>query len=196
VTSVRAHGAKIYGIDWAHNSSRELITCSLDKTVKVWDVNTVAISGSSDFMSRLPETSKFVPSSSVDEPRAVIHTDYPVWRARDLPFGKGVLSLPQRSANTLEMWRTALDDPEPESPVEIFPGHTDVVKEFVWRRGGRGIFTTFFTYADFAHVTLLKTGAIFSLSLGQKIGRYAFGPLKQRLWRYTILPANDVSRRG
>ena len=106
-------------------------------------MNTAAISDPSDFAQRLPETSELVPSSSVDEPRAVIHTDYPVWRARDLPFGKGLLSLPQRSADTLEMWRTALDDPEPEYPVESFEGHTDVVKEFVWRRGGRDIPTFF-----------------------------------------------------
>jgi len=25
-----------------------------------------------------------------------------------------------------------------ERPVEVFKGHTDVVKEFVWRKGGRG----------------------------------------------------------
>lgn len=25
-----------------------------------------------------------------------------------------------------------------ERPVEVFAGHTDVVKEFVWRKGGAG----------------------------------------------------------
>jgi hypothetical protein len=29
-----------------------------------------------------------------------------------------------------------------ERPVEVFSGHTDVVKEFVWRKGGPGEFCT------------------------------------------------------
>lgn len=72
----------------------------------------------------------------------MIHTTYPVWRARDLPFGKGVLSLPQRSETTLEMFVHASEGTgvDPDSPVEVFEGHTDVVKEFVWRRGGPGMF--------------------------------------------------------
>lgn len=72
----------------------------------------------------------------------MIHTTYPVWRARDLPFGKGVLSLPQRSETTLEMFAHASEGAgvDPDSPVEVFEGHTDVVKEFVWRRGGPGMF--------------------------------------------------------
>lgn len=74
-----------------------------------------------------------------------IHTialPYPVWRARDLPFGSGVLSLPQRGQCTLEMYsyrRTQpIEDTKPQVQVglvERFEGHEDVVKEFVWRRG-------------------------------------------------------------
>jgi hypothetical protein len=66
----------------------------------------------------------------------MITTRYPVWRARDLPFGGGILSLPQRSETALEMWATGNDT----VPVEIFEGHTDVVKEFVWRKGGLGTY--------------------------------------------------------
>ncbi|KAI0029908.1 hypothetical protein K488DRAFT_55342 [Vararia minispora EC-137] len=138
VNSINAHAAKIYGIDWAHNNSRELITCSLDKTIKVWDIHALP---SADTGARAYHPSdtptNLTPCGAVDDPRTVINTSYPVWRARDLPFGKGVISLPQRGSNTLEMWSTALDDPEPEYPVKDFDGHSDVVKEFVWRRGGR-----------------------------------------------------------
>ena len=86
------------------------MTCSLDKTIKIWDTQS-------------------------DDPNIVINTAYPVWRARDLPFGQGVLSLPQRGKTALEMF--AHDSIE---PVETFGGHTDVVREFVWRRGGQGLF--------------------------------------------------------
>ncbi|THH10378.1 hypothetical protein EW146_g8386 [Bondarzewia mesenterica] len=128
VTRIEAHTAKIYGIDWAHNSSREIVTCSLDKTIKVWDVHDLAF----------PASAYCAPKdgSSDYTPQTVIRTTYPVWRARDLPFGKGVMSLPQRGETALEMWTHGPDQPDPTLPIEVFEGHTDVVKEFVWRRGG------------------------------------------------------------
>ncbi|KAI0746476.1 hypothetical protein C8Q80DRAFT_1320359 [Daedaleopsis nitida] len=107
IQRIAAHGAKIYGIDWAHDRRNELVTCSLDKTIKIWDTQSA-------------------------QPNHVIHTSYPVWRARDLLFGQGVLSLPQRGETALEMY--AHEDPT--TPIETFEGHADVVKEFVWRRGG------------------------------------------------------------
>lgn len=76
---------------------------------------------------------EFYPSlPAPNEPARTISTSYPVWRARNLPFGHGVLSLPQRGAKDLEMYGDTS-----EHPVERFEGHDDVVKEFVWRnRGG------------------------------------------------------------
>ena len=76
----------------------------------------------------------------------MFNTSYPVWRARDLPFGRGVLSLPQRGENVLDMW--SYD--HPEEPVSILEGHSDTVKEFVWRRGGSGetIYFAFLPLAD------------------------------------------------
>ncbi|KAG5734715.1 hypothetical protein E4T56_gene8979 [Termitomyces sp. T112] len=109
IKSIKAHGANIYGIDWAHNRCDELVTCSLDKTIKIWDTSTEDL-----------------------EPKSTIHTTYPIWRARALPFGRGVLSLAQRGDTSLEMYAAGKTD----MPVERFEGHTDVVKEFVWRRGG------------------------------------------------------------
>ncbi|KAI0794847.1 hypothetical protein C8Q75DRAFT_847958 [Abortiporus biennis] len=114
VSRIAAHSAKIYGIDWAHERRNELVTCSLDKTIKIWDVQN--------------------PKNAKDqfEPHHTIQTAYPVWRARDLPFGHGVMSLPQRGETALEMFT-----PESKNdPIERFEGHTDIVKEFVWRRGG------------------------------------------------------------
>ena len=114
---IKAHNAKIYGIDWSHQLKNEIVTCSLDKTIKVWDIEVS------------PEEEKY-------EPISTICTTYPVWRARDLPFGRGVLSLPQRGETALEMWARG----EEAAPVHVYEGHTDVVKEFVWRKGGKGFF--------------------------------------------------------
>ncbi|KAA1477857.1 hypothetical protein DENSPDRAFT_829305 [Dentipellis sp. KUC8613] len=136
VQRIEAHTAKIYGIDWAHNSSREIVTCSLDKTIKVWDVQGISGGNATDSFRHPLDASSLAPQKCTYEPRTVINTTYPVWRARDLPFGKGVLSLPQRGENALELWTHGPNQPAPLVPVEVFEGHTDTVKEFVWRRGG------------------------------------------------------------
>ncbi|KAI6032602.1 hypothetical protein F5J12DRAFT_795392 [Pisolithus orientalis] len=114
---IRAHNAKIYGIDWAHARVSDIVTCSLDKTIKVWNVKE-AIST----------------EMAQQHPLTTITTRYPVWRARDLPFGRGVLSLPQRGETILEMWAQH----NPLTPAEVFEGHEDVVKEFVWRKSSIG----------------------------------------------------------
>jgi hypothetical protein len=53
-------------------------------------------------------------------PTSEIFASYPVWRARDLPFGKGLLSLPQRGEMALEMF----SHDNFVTPVERFEGHT------------------------------------------------------------------------
>ncbi|EJT99661.1 hypothetical protein DACRYDRAFT_117853 [Dacryopinax primogenitus] len=128
--TMRAHDTKIYGIDWSRRRRNELVTCSLDKTIKFWRF---------DEMSRLPHAplDNLPRSTSLEEkeftPTGVINTGYPIWRARHLPFGHGVLSMSQRGENTLDMWSYGA----PNKPVYQFEGHTNVVKEFVWRtRGG------------------------------------------------------------
>ncbi|KIS02247.1 vacuolar membrane protein [Cryptococcus deuterogattii 2001/935-1] len=126
ITTIHAHDAKIYGIDWDRQYRQKLVTCSLDKTIKFWTVPELggdASDSSVVYHSSLP---------AVSTPSYTIPTHYPVWRARNLPFGRGVLSLPQRGEKALEMF--GMDDP---APVERFAGHENVVKDFVWRmRGG------------------------------------------------------------
>jgi WD40 repeat protein len=123
VTQIRAHSSKIYGIDWSRSNRNEIVTCSLDKSIKTWDINA----------SDLQENPN-------PKPKATIQTNYPVWRARNLPFGEGILSLPQRGETTLEMYAKG----EPQERIETFEGHSDVVKEFVWREGAQGLFYLFF----------------------------------------------------
>ncbi|KAJ3871035.1 hypothetical protein F5051DRAFT_229217 [Lentinula edodes] len=75
---MRTHRS-IYGIDWSQTKPTEIVTCLLDKTIKVWDSKTMTL-------------------------RTRMKTGYPVWRARGLPFGRGVLSLAQRGETALEMF--------------------------------------------------------------------------------------------
>jgi hypothetical protein len=96
-----------------------------DKTIKFWSIDELSRGvtkySNVDFFPTLP---------APDIPAHTISTTYPVWRARNLPFGQGVVSLPQRGDKGLEMYSAS-------GLVERFEGHDDVVKEFVWRtRGG------------------------------------------------------------
>lgn len=116
--SIEAHTTKIYGVDWNRTRSTALLTCSLDKTIKFWDF-----------------------SKEADEPERVIRTVFPVWRARHTPFGWGVLAMPQRGNYDLHLYDRRLDKHTPRDglvkPVHSFDGHSDQVKEFLWRaRGG------------------------------------------------------------
>ncbi|KAI9351194.1 WD40-repeat-containing domain protein [Obelidium mucronatum] len=103
-----AHMTKIYGIDWSPRNVDEIITCSQDQCVKFWNIN---------------ETRKC---------DGTIVTSTPVWRARFTPFGNGIVTMPLRKEFDLTMW--AADNLI--DPVTAFTGHTDVVKEFVWRNCG------------------------------------------------------------
>ncbi|KAK7061016.1 hypothetical protein VNI00_000751 [Paramarasmius palmivorus] len=130
ITVIRGHKSRIYGIDWSHRLRNEIVTCSLDKTIKVWDIENYAPNPQFGPRSRSLNTTYLEA-----EPKYEIQTTYPVWRARNLPFGKGVLSLPQRSETALEMY--SINEGSAEDLVRTFEGHNDVVKEFVWRKGGQ-----------------------------------------------------------
>ncbi|KAI8596525.1 hypothetical protein EDD21DRAFT_388013 [Dissophora ornata] len=103
--SIHAHKQKINGIDWSRKHRNHIITCSLDKTVKFWDID------------------------DPSKPHNEIVTKSPVWRARHTPFGHGILTMPQRTETALSLWNRD----HSEEPVWRFEGHTDTVKEFVWR---------------------------------------------------------------
>ncbi|KAF9430665.1 hypothetical protein BGZ76_000763 [Entomortierella beljakovae] len=105
VSTIQAHKQKINGIDWSRKHRNHIITCSLDKMIKFWDID------------------------DPSQPNNEIVTKSPVWRARHTPFGRGILTMPQRTETALSLWNRD----HPSEPVCKFEGHTDTVKEFVWR---------------------------------------------------------------
>ncbi|KAK4047185.1 hypothetical protein OIO90_006294 [Microbotryomycetes sp. JL221] len=110
VTEIKGHSAKIYGIDWSRKDPKKIVTCSLDKSFKSWTLDN--------------------PSTS----RLSVQTSSPVWRARFLPFGEGVLTLPQRTDHALSIWgREKVERGDTAEPVARFEGSREGVKEFVWR---------------------------------------------------------------
>lgn len=116
----------------------------------------------------------------LSSPSYTISTHYPVWRARNLPFGRGVLALPQRGEKALEMF--GMDDP---APVERFAGHENVVKDFVWRmRGGDD---TSFDDREFQLVTWSKDRTLriwpVSKELEERVGWQFGAPIKMLVSR-------------
>lgn len=117
LNTIEAHATKIYGVDWSRFDANKVITCSLDRTIKVWDF-----------------------SVSEVHPERIIRTPYPVWRARHTPFGEGILAMPQRGDDRLHLFDGRQDSSTPwdahVEPVYSFKGHDDSVKEFLWRARG------------------------------------------------------------
>ena len=119
LATIEAHHSKVYGIDWspaARAGSDRLMTCSLDGTIKFWDLDS-------------PSSRKaLVQHSRITEPEFTIETPQPVWRARHLPSGHGALSISQRGDTGACMWSYGKKEPQ-----RRFEGHTDHIKEFVVR---------------------------------------------------------------
>ncbi|GAA5838036.1 hypothetical protein JCM11251_006830 [Rhodosporidiobolus azoricus] len=121
VETIKGHTAKIYGIDWSRKDPKRLVTCSLDMSFKSWSLD------------------------DISSPLRHVNTSAPIWRARWLPFGDGILTLPQRSDHGLSIWGTARTDEherhgEQPKPVARFEGAREGVKEYVWRtRGGEDL---------------------------------------------------------
>lgn len=116
--SINAHASKIYGLDWNRTEATKIVTCSLDKSIKLWDY------------------------AASDEPESIIRTEFPAWRSRHTPFGWGLLAMPQNDPGNLYLYdlRRKEDNPADNTvePVAVFPGHgSHKVREFLWRtRGG------------------------------------------------------------
>lgn len=112
---IEAHPTKIYGLDWNRTRKTGIITCALDKSVRFWDYNETPVD---------------------DTPERIIHTSFPVWRARHTPFGWGVMTMPQRGDTSLYLWDRRANGEQLQDPIAKFEGHTDHVKEFLWRWRG------------------------------------------------------------
>lgn len=116
VATIKAHPLKVNGLDFSRTEPYKLMTCSNDRTVKIWDFE-----------------------KNMNEPVYTIETDFPVGRARFTPFGAGALIMPSRGGHN----SLSLVDIKDKTGVQClnrvheFTAHNEPVREFVWRtRGG------------------------------------------------------------
>lgn len=138
----RAHEGKINGLDFS-NGSTSLITCSNDCSVKLWnlksDAGNLAIDSFDYYNLKDHEESTLKPS-------VVINTDYPVARARSVPFGQdkacGIMPL-RGGDNSIHIvnYDQAFQSSITEEKVQflntdnsyVFEGHEGHMKDFLWR---------------------------------------------------------------
>lgn len=118
-----AHDGKINGLDFGGPAGR-LITCSNDSTIKLWDL----------------------PAGGQPRTTVVIHTDYPVARARELPFGSddccGIMPV-RKGDNAVHIVNYTAELERARSwgetvhmdaiPDFLFRGHHGPLKDFLWR---------------------------------------------------------------
>lgn len=130
-TTVEAHKAKINGLDWSRENKNELISCSNDMSVKFWNFNepNSETNGNNNNNSSSSNSNK-------NDPYLTIKTDFPVSKTRHLPFGDHVCGImPLRGGND-SLFIVNYDGKsgiETMDPVYAFKGHTEPLRDFVWR---------------------------------------------------------------
>lgn len=120
-----AHEGKINGLDFNSNEDR-IISCSNDKTIKVWNLGSAR--------------------ESTLEPSVVINCEFPVARARSLPFGEdnccGIMPVMGGSnaihfvnfERAYQESKVHNDEHNIKLNSEVsFRGHQGPVKDFLWR---------------------------------------------------------------
>lgn len=122
---IAAHLQKINGMDWSPRKSNcdqqieQLVTCSQDNTVKVWDI-----------------------CGNKIRPYANLPTRSPAWRIRHTPVSSNAIltsTIPQLRSRSesmaLKLWSIKSDSNE-QKKLELILGligHTDVIIDFDWR---------------------------------------------------------------
>eukprot|EP00002_Diphylleia_rotans_P031734 TRINITY_DN6605_c0_g2_i1.p1 TRINITY_DN6605_c0_g2~~TRINITY_DN6605_c0_g2_i1.p1 ORF type:complete len:880 (-),score=175.92 TRINITY_DN6605_c0_g2_i1:318-2957(-) len=120
ISNIQAHTSKILMLDWSHTKSDEIVSTGLDRTVKIWNIQ------------------------SSKSPASMITGSNAPCRAKFAPFGGYIVTAPQRSEFSAYLWAVPSLTNQNEfsgKPITTdikaclhgFPGHNDVIKEIDFR---------------------------------------------------------------
>lgn len=120
---IAAHLQKINGMDWCPNKTtcdhEQLITCSQDNTIKLWDLNANKIRPSANLATRTPAWRiRYTPVSS----SAILTSTWPQLRSRN-------------ECTSLKLWSLKPDRCD-QKKLELLlnlVSHTDIIVDFDWR---------------------------------------------------------------
>lgn len=120
---IAAHLQKINGMDWNPNKTtsdhEQLITCSQDNTIKLWDLNANKIKPSANLATRTPAWRiRYTPVSS----SAILTSTWPQLRSRN-------------ECTSLKLWSLKPDryDQKKLELILNLVSHTDIIVDFDWR---------------------------------------------------------------
>ncbi|RLV91653.1 Maintenance of telomere capping protein 5 [Spathaspora sp. JA1] len=141
----KAHRGKINGLDF-NQGLKNMITCSNDNTVKFWDLQ------NGQARKYIDEYNYFANRQQIEEPQSELHPsvvvklDFPISRARQLPFGKDMACgiMPLRGGDDSihivnydtayqEYVTTGETQEIGGDSVYAFKGHNGPMKDFLWR---------------------------------------------------------------
>lgn len=114
IHKINAHTRRINGLDFGRLYENEIISCSNDLTVKFWDYG-----------------------KSTESPTYTINTDFPVSRARHLPFGISTCGIMPSAGGNNSIHIVNYKDQTGVSKMKsthVFKGHSEPVKDFLWRQ--------------------------------------------------------------
>lgn len=137
-----AHAGKINGIDFSNGLSN-IITCSNDQKIKYWDLSTPV---AQEFTKKFNYFDVGNPQDELS-PSIIVNTDFPVARARNLPFGNeracGVMPLRGgqdaihilNCDDAIKNYKVTNETQVQDfNPVHSFKGHGGPMKDFLWRK--------------------------------------------------------------
>ena len=114
------HASSVNSVDFNRFNNTEVMTCSNDGSVKFWDYADID-----------------------NECKSTINTDFPIWRGRYLPFGKGCCIMPMIGGDNNVYMMNLDSEADNEDgtnehaktldPIAEFKGHTNKVTDFIWR---------------------------------------------------------------
>ena len=139
-TIVDAHEGKINGLDFSQGL-KNIITCSNDETVKFWNLESrESIEAIKDF-NYFDKTTE-----QIFKPSVVLKTEFPVSRARNIPFGSdmacGIMPLlgggdaihiVNYEESHQKYLTTGVTQNIDANPAYSFSGHGGPIKDFLWR---------------------------------------------------------------
>lgn len=121
LNEVYAHAGRVNAVEFDGTSSNRLVTASIDRTVKVWNLKSLKKGGE-------------------QEPRSTYTTNFPIWKCRFLPDGgNGAIVIPMRGGeNNALLCDFSIPGTCDLEVVQSFSRHKAPIKDVTIRRDGNG----------------------------------------------------------
>ncbi|KAL0478615.1 WD repeat-containing protein [Acrasis kona] len=144
ITFITAHLSTVLSLDWSPKHEDQLVTCGQDRQIKIWSYN------------------------QPKECKLNVTTAQPVSRVRYTPFGQGLVTVSQKVDHQVRLW--SLSNASEVTNINVFYGHTDVVKSFDFRQDPNK------STLHLSLLLLIMTAQLITWSKDQTLRTWSFTP--------------------